>query len=151
MAKGLDLSDPEQSCAQQIRRCHRRYTTILNNVLAKYDFLPGCWYYLRVLWIKDGINQKSLSEKAYVAENTTVTIVNAMLKSGLVRRERSEDDGRQFNVYLTEKGKALEKEAIGYVRDINKVALDGIELKDVRTCLKVLKKIAENLEASVGS
>lgn len=151
MSAELDLSDPEQNCGQQVRRCYRRFTSVFNSVFAKYGLKPGCWYYLRVLWLEDGVSQKYLSDRAYVAENTTASIVNSMLKEGLITRKRNEEDKRQYSVFLTERGRRLEKEVLGYAKEINELAMSGIDLADIRTCLSVLKRMSENLENALDT
>ena len=150
MKDTLNLSDPEQNVGQQVRRCYRRFMTLLNQVLGKYDFNPTCWFYLRVLWLQDGVSQKDLSDKAYVAENTTTAIVNFMLNEGLITRERDQHDRRKFNIFLSDKGHNLKGEALQYAEEINQIALEGIDVAELRTCLKVLIQVSENLEAAVA-
>ncbi|MCJ2187603.1 MarR family winged helix-turn-helix transcriptional regulator [Novosphingobium beihaiensis] len=137
--------DPEKSAGYQVRRCHRRFDRLLNSYLARHDLKTGFWYYLRILWIQDGVSQKYLSDMTNVAENTTASIINAMVNEGLVTRERDKQDKRKFCIRLTERGRALEGELMHYAAQINRVAAAGIDPAEIDLCLSVLRRMSENL------
>jgi len=137
--------DPELSAGYQVRRCHRRFDRLLNAYLAKHSLKTGFWYYLRVLWTKDGVSQKYLSDMTNVAENTTASIINTMVTEGMVTRTRDENDRRKFSIRLTDRGKSLEGELMHYAADINRVATAGIAQSELDLCLSVLRRMSENL------
>lgn len=145
MSAGHHLTDPEQSAGYQVRRCHRRFDRLLSANLAKHNLKTGYWYYLRILWIQDDVTQKYLSEMTNVAENTTVSIISAMVADGLVERHRHPDDARKFRIMLTDRGRALEAEIKHYAVDINRIAAAGIRPEDMDVCLFVLRRMSENL------
>ena len=134
MSKHAPKLDPELSLGYQVRRCHRRFDRLLSAYLAKHELKTGFWYYLRVLWLRDGVTQKYLSDMTNVTENTTVAMINAMLR-------------RKLRITLTDHGRALEKELMQYAIDINKVAVAGIEPREVEICRSVLERISANLAA----
>jgi hypothetical protein len=68
------------------RRAHRAFDRLLEAFLKPHGLKTGYWYYLRVLWIEDGVSQKRLSEMNNVTENTTTAIIGAMARDGLVER-----------------------------------------------------------------
>lgn len=131
-----------------MRRCHRRFDRLLNYYLGKHDLKSGFWYYLRILWINDDVSQKYLSDMTNVAENTTASIINAMVAEGLVTRERDQQDKRKFCIRLTKRGRELEQELIQYPAQINRLASAGIEQAEIDTCLSVLKRMSENLAST---
>jgi len=143
--------NPEWSLGYQVRRCHRRFDRLLNAILAKHDLKTGFWYYLRVLWIRDGVTQKYLSDMTNVTENTTVSIINNMMQHGLVERTRDKVDRRKLSVTLTQRGKALEAELMQYAIDINRIAVAGIDPAEVATCVDVLSRMSANLAAEFDS
>jgi MarR family transcriptional regulator, organic hydroperoxide resistance regulator len=147
MSKYAPKLDPELSLGYQVRRCHRRFDRLLSAYLAKHKLKTGFWYYLRVLWLRDGVTQKYLSDMTNVTENTTVAMINAMLRQGLVQRAKDKDDRRKLRITLTDHGRALEKELMQYAIDINKVAVAGIEPREVEICRSVLERISANLAA----
>jgi DNA-binding MarR family transcriptional regulator len=137
--------DSEGSLGYQVRRCHRRFDRLLNAYLSRHGLKTGYWYYLRVLWIGDDLNQRKLSELTNVAENTTVAMISGMAQSGLVVRTR-DDDKRKVRVTLTPKGRMLESEMMGYAVEINRVARAGIDPTEIETCMSVLRRMSANLQ-----
>ncbi len=143
--------NPELSAGYQVRRCHRRFDRLLTSYLAAHAIKTGYWYYLRVLWIKDGVTQKCLSDMTNVAENTTTAILNSMAADGLLVRERDQRDRRKFNIWLTARGKALESELLHYASQINRIAASGISEDDMVVCLSVLRRLSDNIAAELAS
>jgi DNA-binding MarR family transcriptional regulator len=138
--------DSEESLGYQVRRCHRRFDRLLNAYLSRHGLKTGFWYYLRVLWIEDDLNQRKLSDLTNVAENTTVAMINGMAQSGLVVRTRDSEDKRKIRVTLTPKGRRLEAEMMGYAVEINRVACAGIDPGEIETCKSVLRRMSANLQ-----
>jgi len=151
MSQQTTKLDPEQSLGYQVRRCHRRFDRLLSAYLARHDLKSGFWYYLRVLWLKDGVTQKYLSDMTSVTENTTVAMIRSMLKHGLVQRAKDQDDRRKVRITLTEHGRALENELLSYAIDINRVAVAGIEPREIEICKSVLERMSANLAAEFDS
>ena len=145
MSNKIEHLEPELSAGYQVRRCHRRFDRLLNVYLAKHNLKTGFWYYLRILWMQDGVSQKYLSDMTNVAENTTASIINAMVGEGLVKRERDMQDRRKFRILLTDRGRALETELMHYAAEINHVAKAGIDQSEIDTCLSVLRRMSSNL------
>ncbi len=143
--------DPEKSLGYQVRRCHRRFDRLLSAYLAPHDLKAGFWYYLRVLWIGDGVTQKYLSDMTNVTENTTVAMINGMVAHGLIERTRDKEDRRKLRINLTDRGKALETEIMQYAIDINRIAQTGIDPEEVRICASVLRRMSANLEAELDT
>ncbi|WP_238473979.1 hypothetical protein [Altericroceibacterium spongiae] len=74
--------EPKLSAGYQVRKCHRRFDRLLNFYLAHHNLKTGFWYYLRILWLQDGVSQKYLSDMTNVAENTTASILTPWLRKG---------------------------------------------------------------------
>ncbi len=121
---------------------------MLHAFLAKHGLKAGYWYYLRILWIEDGLSQKVLSERTNVAENTTVAMINGMIKDGLVERKRDQHDRRMARILLTDYGRSLEAELMHYAVEINRKASKGVSKSELRTTLSVLRRMSENLSSA---
>jgi DNA-binding MarR family transcriptional regulator len=143
MNKGLD---PQKSYAYQVRGTHRLFARLLEKQIANSGIKTGDWYLLRVLWEKDGISQKELSRQSFLTESSVVTMLNSMAKAGLVVRERDEIDKRRMKILLTEKARGLKEELIPVARDINSRATRDIATEDLKTFMKVLSRMKDNLD-----
>jgi DNA-binding MarR family transcriptional regulator len=143
MKKGLE---PHNSYAYQVRGTHRLFARLLEKQIANSGIKTGDWYLLRVLWEKDGISQKELSRQSFLTESSVVTMLNSMAKAGLVVRERDEIDKRRMKILLTEKARGLKEELIPVARDINSRATRDIATEDLKTFMKVLSRMKDNLD-----
>ena len=80
--------------------------------IAPYGVTRGQWYFLRVLWIADGLSQREFSARVGMMEPTTVIALRSMERAGLIRRVRGDDDRRKVRVFLTAKAKRLRNELL---------------------------------------
>lgn len=144
---------PDQSLGFQVRRCHRAFDRVLNAHLAPAGLTSGFWYFLRALWQENGATQRRLAQLNNVTEPTAVTVLAAMERLDLIRRDRNTQDRRKINVFLTPRGEALEAELTPTAARINEIAGEGVTAAELATCLSVLKRMTDNLsrEAQSGS
>src|ERR1700752_3162235 len=91
-------SPPHLSSGYLVRDAHRAFQRLLERRIAPYGVTRGQWYFLRVLWITDGLSQRELSARVGMMEPPTVIALRSMEKSGLVRRVRGDDDRRKVRV-----------------------------------------------------
>ncbi len=68
-----------------------------------------------------------------------------MAKAGLVALRPDAADKRKLQIFLTKKGRDLEKELLPYAIDINSVASEDIPPSDLQICLRVLRQMSRNL------
>ncbi|GAB2890408.1 hypothetical protein GCM10027093_26790 [Paraburkholderia jirisanensis] len=113
--------------------------------LAAYEVSFGHWAFLRILWERDGITQKELSDEAGVMTPTTFTAVTAMEKLGYVERRQSAENKKNTYVYLTAKGKALKKKLVPLAEEVNEISVTGLKDAEIKVARKVLLTIIENM------
>src|SRR5277367_2488174 len=109
---------PHLSSGYLVRDAHRAFQRLLERRIAPYGISRGQWYFLRVLWITDGLSQRELSARVGMMEPTTVIALRSMERAGLIRRVRGIDDRRKVRVYVTAKAKRLRGELLGVARTI---------------------------------
>jgi MarR family transcriptional regulator, organic hydroperoxide resistance regulator len=140
----------ETSVGYQIRVTHRMLQRYRQVLVAPHGVTAGMWYFLRVLWSQDGLTQRELSRRVGTMEPTTLVALRAMERDGLIRRVRNGGDRRKVNIYLTPKGRALEKALLPLAIDVVDKAVSGFSPKEVRQLLGMLERIQGNL-ADVAS
>ena len=138
--------DPRNSYAYQVRGTHRLFARLLEKHIAGSGIRTGVWYLLRVLWEKDGISQKHLSRQSFLTESSVVTMLNTMEDAGLVVRERDEVDRRRMKILLTDKARELKGQLLPHAREINAKAARNIDRDELKTFMKVLSRMKDNLE-----
>ena len=121
---------PQLSSGYLVRDAHRAFQRLLERRIAAYGVTRGQWYFLRVLWIADGLSQRELSARVGMMEPTTAIALRSMERSQLIRRLRSADDRRKVRVFLTAKAKRLRNELLTIARGITAEAEQGLAESD---------------------
>ena len=142
---------PERSVAFQIRRAHLAFDRLLTMRLSRHGIKSGYYNYLRSLWDKEGVTQRDLSEATRVTETTTVALLKGMAHDGLINRTKDNTDARKVVVTLTEKGRSLEPTLMPYAKELNRLAVKGIDPSEIETAISVIRRVAANLEEAFGN
>lgn len=137
---------PRLSSGYLVRDAHRAFQRLLERRLAAYGVTRGQWYFLRVLWIADGLSQRELSARVGMMEPTTAIALRSMERSQLIRRLRAADDRRKVQVFLTAKAKRLRNELLTLARGITAEAEAGIGPRDIATFRRVVRRMTANLD-----
>lgn len=136
---------PQDRLAHLVKDAARAMVRGLHMRLAQYEVSFGHWAFLRILWEKDGLTQKELSDEAGVMTPTTFTAVSAMEKLGYVERRQAPDNRKNSYVFLTSKGKRLKKRLVPLAEEVNEVSVRGLKESDIKVARKVLLTIIENM------
>ena len=136
---------PDDRIAHLVKDATRALVRALQTRLSDHSVSFGHWTYLRILWVRDGLTQRQLSDEAGVMEPTTVTAIRAMEELGYVTRRQLPDNRKNIYVYLTPKGRALESKLVPMAEEVNHIALTGVTARDAKTARAVLMAMIENL------
>lgn len=139
----------EASVGYQIRLTHRLVQRALQARIERHGVTLGMWYFLRALWMKDGLTQSELSAMVGTMEPTTLSAVAAMERAGLVQRERHETDKRKVNVLLTDKGQALRSGLLPEAIAVVETAVKSMTEHEVALLLSLLKTVQANLTEEI--
>ena len=120
----------------------------LQGRLAEHDVSFGHWTFLRILWERDGLTQRELSDEAGVAEPSTNAAMKAMEELGYVTRKRMPDNRKNLYVWLTPKGRSLRAKLVPIAKAVNRDAVRGIAARDVEAARRVLVAVTGNLSRS---
>lgn len=136
---------PDDRLAHLVKDATRALLRALQLRLTAHDVSLGHWTFLRILWEKDGLTQRELSEQAGVMEPTTFSALNAMEKLGYVVRRQLPDNRRKVYVYLTPKGRLLKAKLVPLAEDVNNVAVGDVPADHIAITRQTLLAILENL------
>jgi MarR family transcriptional regulator, organic hydroperoxide resistance regulator len=135
-----------ESAGYLVRDAHRAFQKLLEKRIAAHGITRGQWYFLRVLWIEDGLSQRELSTRVGMMEPTTVIALRSMEKAGLIRRARTNDDKRVTKVWLTAKAKRMREEMLEVARGINEDACQGVTREELEAFRRAITRMTENLD-----
>jgi DNA-binding MarR family transcriptional regulator len=117
----------------------------LQGRLAAHGVGFGHWTFLRILWARDGLTQRELSNEAGVMEPSTHAALKAMESLGYVKRRQVPENRKTVYVDLTAKGRALERHLVPLAKATNRAAVRGLPASDVEAAKRVLVAVRENL------
>ncbi|MGE3247608.1 MAG: MarR family winged helix-turn-helix transcriptional regulator [Beijerinckiaceae bacterium] len=138
---------PDDRLAHLVKDAARGATRALQVRLAEFGVAFGHWVFLRILWVRDGLTQRELSEEAGLMEPTTFSALVAMEKLGYIERRRLPHSRKNMYVFLTPAGRALETVLVPLAEDVNRIMVGDLDGADVATARRVLLAIIENLVA----
>ena len=120
----------------------RRYTPLLK----PFNLTYTQYIAMMALWENKSLDVKALGELLFLDSGTLTPLLKKLEEKGLVLRQKTDKDGRQLIVSLTQKGRDLKREIqvvphqIGSCVDLSPE--EGAELK--RLLLKVLSNVTES-------
>ena len=136
---------PNDRLAHLVKDATRALLRALQMRLTAHSVSLGHWTFLRILWEKDGITQKELSEQAGVMEPTTFSALKAMERFGMITRKQMPGNKKKMFVYLTPKGRLLKSKLVPLAEEVNAIAARNVKAADIATTRQTLLAILENL------
>ena len=100
---------------------------------------------LYVLWQKDGISIKTLSEQCGLAITSLTSMLERMEKQGLLRRESDEKDKRKTLLFLTDRAYALREDYEDVSARMGTVFYEGFSEEEIRLFESFLHRVLDNL------
>jgi DNA-binding MarR family transcriptional regulator len=136
---------PDERIAHLVRDARRGLSRVLQMRLNEHGIASGHWTFLRILWRRDGLTQRELSDLAGVMEPTTFSALQAMERLGYVSRQRRPENRKNIYVFLTESGRALESKLVPMAEEINGMALQGVAPEDAAAARRALMTMIRNV------
>ncbi len=140
--------DENQSLAMLLDKSNRSLGINLQRIFKLYgfDITVEQWMILLVLWKENGQTQQKIANIIGKDKGTISPQLDGLEKRDLIMRFQDKNDKRRNVVCLTQKGRDLENDLIPLGFANNKIARHGIPEEDMKTCMKVLRKVCNNLQ-----
>jgi DNA-binding MarR family transcriptional regulator len=135
----------DERIAHLVRLCARGFNRSLARRLAQHGITFGQWVYLRILWKREGLTQRQLSEIANLTEPTTHTALTKLERLGIIERKTLAPNRRRQCAFLTQRGRELQEELEPLAIESNDVALVGIPSERREQLREDLITILDNL------
>jgi DNA-binding MarR family transcriptional regulator len=85
-----------------------RYGKIyLDRELESLDVRSGQIPIMRLLGIKDGINQESIRKYLHLDKGTVAKVIKPLINKGYIMRKTDPKDKRAYQIFLTRKGRGI--------------------------------------------
>ena len=95
----------------------------------------------------DGVTQLDLVNATHLRPPTISVILKKLEEDGIVERRRDENDLRSMRVYLSERGREIDRRNIKKIKQVEALALDGLSDDERATAMALLGRIRDNLLA----
>lgn len=138
-------SVPNDRLAHLVRDVSRAQMRALQYRLTPFGVSFGHWTFLRILWNRDGLTQKELSDLAGVMEPTTFAAMKAMERMGFIERRQLPGNRKNMHVYLTDLGRELEGQLVPLAEEVNHISAMCIPERTLSLVKNSLLKMIENL------
>ncbi|GGE57100.1 MarR family transcriptional regulator [Pullulanibacillus camelliae] len=126
------------ACSRAILRLYRPYLDDLNLTYPQYLVLV-------VLWEHEESTVKHLGELLDLDSGTLTPMLKRMESAGLLKRTRAKEDERVVVIRITDKGKALQQEALCIPDSLIQSA--GMTDEEMSTLNSAIKKLMKQVNA----
>ena len=144
----MPINSPDESINVLVSKTSQKFKLELGRMLTHsgIDISSDQWSVLMALSEKDGPSQTDLAIKLYKVRSNITRILDIMEKMGLIERKRSSADKREYNVFITAKGKKMIPDLKRASASILAKALQNANKEELAIVKTVLNKIFTNLE-----
>jgi len=135
--------------ANAVVNAARSMRTVLSRNLLETGLYAGQDGVILALAEADGLTAGALAARLGVKAPTMTRTIGRLEAQGFVERRADGADGRLTVVHLTEAGRASLDAIAEAGRESERQAADGLSDKEIRTLLKLLRAVDENLHANL--
>jgi len=139
--------DHRRTVTHRLAQAAHAYRVRAGSQLSRINLHSGQETLLKALAGSDGMSMSDLAAALGVQPPTVTKMISRLAAQDYVERRASAGDGRQAQVFLTERG----HHAIGMIdklwKRIEKTALADIDDKDRKRLRKLLRQVERNLSA----
>ena len=129
----------------QLLQVHKAHRQRAEAGLNKLGIHTGQEMILLQLWIEEGIPQSQLAASMEVEPPTATKMLQRMERAGLIERRPDPEDARVSRVYLTERGRALEKPVLDVWKQLEAQTVAGLSLTEQTLLHRLLMQVLTNL------
>ncbi len=128
------------------REVNRLHFTRFHQELSKFGLGKGQPPILKYLSLNDGCKQTEIAKREHVSAATVTVMLQTMEKNGLVERKSDENDLRIMRVYITDKGREIQKKCDEAIENMEKEIYEGFSREELEAFKKLLTKKRDRLK-----
>jgi DNA-binding MarR family transcriptional regulator len=137
--------DHRRTVTHRLAQAAHAYRVRSGGQLARIGLHSGQESLLKSLSAEDGMSMSDLAAALGVQPPTVTKMISRLAAQDYVERRVSTGDGRQAEVFLTERGRRAIATIDKVWKRIEKTALADIEEKDRKRLRKLLRQVERNL------
>ena len=129
---------PLYACSKELVRQYGPY-------LKELDLTYTQYIVMMVLWEKETVTSKELSESVHLDYGTLTPVLKKLENTGYLTRERSAEDERLLCISLTDTGRKLKERAVTVPAAIAECM--GLTMEEFRTLYTLTYKALKHMES----
>lgn len=133
-----------------LAKAAQRANQISKSRLEPYGVTPVQYALLFQLWEKDGQTSNELGKRLLLDSATITGIIDRLEQNGLIERRTDANDRRTKLIFLTEKGKTLEKPLKRQMDEMNEEVLSGLRDEEIQWFKEILFNIGIKNKRKMG-
>lgn len=122
----------------------RRGQMYLDRELEPFDVRSGQIPILRLLEIKDGINQETIRKYLHLDKGTIAKTIKPLINNGYVTRKTNPKDKRAYRIFLTRKGREIMPDVKDAVAGWTDALTADFTEEEKETAYVLLSRMSEN-------
>lgn len=128
-----------------LRRAWLATDRAMGECMGSEDLSSAQFEVLSQLWQEDGLEQRALQGRLRVSSATLTGVIDSLTERELAERRLSTHDARIKQLFLTERGRALEHDLGARIERIQTCLLDGLTDSEQIIVKGWLLKMAHNI------
>lgn len=128
-----------------MNRIMGRYNAALSSEMAELGLTTPQMRSLAVLSVIDGILIRELAVYAVVQQSTLSRALDALVQSGMVRRDTDEQDSRASRIFITDAGRDAYERLWPHMSASYEAMFKGIEEAEKRAFIGILQTMLHNI------
>lgn len=142
--------DLDRSVGFLVSDTARHVKRLLYHGLADHNIRGGSWFVLRALWEQDGVTQRELADRLGMTQPSTLEMLRAMEKDGLVRFEKDTVDRRKLRIFVTDHAMEKKPALMRVAREANAVLLEGFSPAEEMLLKRMLHSVRTSAAAKIA-
>ncbi|MEX3010265.1 MarR family winged helix-turn-helix transcriptional regulator [Hoeflea sp. TYP-13] len=143
-------SEDKLELFSQLAASARYSRTLLSRQLLSSGLYAGQDAVILALDAQDGLSLSAIADQLGVRAPTMTKTINRLAAQGFVDKKESKTDARLSHVYLTPAGHEAVKSVRKAIRKSQKIAVQEMSAKDVKSLIRLLKKVEQNIASALG-
>lgn len=102
--------------------------------------------FLSALFYKDGVSQDLLSKYLYIDKASTARAIQSLIKKGLVKKIKDEEDKRINRIFLTDKGYSCKDKVFSVLDNWGDILTKDMTADEKGIAYAYLERMVKNIE-----
>ena len=139
------MDDSNDSITACVVRLIHNYSSMNFNIFKELEIHPGQLPVLINISRQEGISLRELADTIHIKPPTVTVTIQRLEKAGLVYKKADASDQRISRIYLTEKGKNIQRELDNLFNENERILTKGFSGEEQQLLREFLRRMTENM------